>query len=270
MRWKRQGFTLIEMLVALTLLTIVVMVVFVSLSSVINSSDMIGDMAKTLRLRQVLQENLFSSFGTVYTDSACVVTEYQFLGESDEGMLGPADSVSFCTSQPMSGPYALPGVLKVVSYEVGEMEEDAGAGLDYEDRRESVMLTITERPLVLSSLDEEREMEDYEELGTTRQIPVRSFDVLYYDSESEEWVEDWDSVDVNRLPWAVWIRVDFPRTEDEYRGDLEAGIEFGETADLDLTIPLAAGMGVVDQFMDLNHMGTDLIEDADGIFRDDR
>ncbi len=274
---RRQGFTLIEMLVALTLLTILVMVVFVSLNSVISATEMMRDLSRELRFRQILQENLFTNFSTVYADSACVVTEYQFLGENGETMLGPADSVSFCTSQPMSGPYALPGIFKVVSYEVGEVEEDGGDGSlaydmdrDYLDRKPSVMLTITERPLVLSSLNEERDSGDYEALGTSRQVPVRSFDVLYYDIESEDWVEDWDSLETNRLPWAVWIRIDFPRSEAEYQGDLEAGIEFGETADLDVTIPLAAGMGVVDRFLDMNHLGTDLIDDPDGIFREQR
>lgn len=272
----RAGYTLIEMMVAITILVIVVTVVFISMSSIVNTTEATRAMQAELRQRQFLQENLFAHFQSVYADAACIEDEYQFFGESDESAYGPADTVSFCTSLPMSGAASLPGVLKVVTYQVQDMESGWGGWEDLvppEEIREGVMLTITEQPLI-AALGEDSfgESMDYagEESFATREVPLRSFDVQYYDGEAEEWVEEWDSMEQARLPWAVWIRADFQRSELEMEADLDRGIRFGETADLDLTIALPMGMGTVDQFIDLNHVGADTLMDPDGIFSESR
>jgi len=77
--------------------------------------------------------------------------------------------------------------------------------------------------------------------------------VLYFDGLSQEWKEDWDSLSEQRLPWAVWVRVNFPRSEEERAADNAAGVDLTETPDVDVMASIATGAGLEGPFLDFNH-----------------
>lgn len=256
------GFTIVELLVAISVLSMVVAIVYESFTSVLDSTELARDQAEQLRFRQYLWRNLTENLSSVYSDAACMSTEYQLLGTDKDGASGPADTLRFCTSMPMSGPQALPGVLKVVSYEVtSEYSEDEGATIgkaaidetaaDAEEK--PLMLIIREEPLILESAANDQSVEDVNMPVSVRRIPIASMDLQYYDGDADEWRTQWDSLEESRMPWAIQVRINFPRTEEELSADYQAGINPSEEPDLNMTIPLPSGRGVTDQFLDINH-----------------
>ncbi len=259
---RRGGFTIVELLVAISVLSVVVAIVYESFTSVIDSTELARDQAEQLRFRQFLWRHLTETLASVYSDPACMSTEYQFLGADEDGAYGPADTLRFCTSMPMSGPQALPGILKVISYEVtSDYSEDEGATIgkaaidqtaeDAEER--PLMLVIREEPLVLESAENDAEPEEVDLPVSVRKVPVASMDLQFYDGDTDEWRTEWDSVAEGRLPWAVQVRINFQHSEEELQANYQMGINPQDEPDLNLTIPLPSGVGVKDQFMDMNH-----------------
>jgi hypothetical protein len=154
----------------------------------------------------------------------------------------------------MMGGLALPGDLKEVRYEVlgvegrledFELEEDV-------DEDVGPQLRATETPLSVANLmaltgevdDPERRTnadEDSEYDAPTWTVPIRSFDVRYFDGA--EWVDEWDSEVVGRLPWSVHIKVNFARTEEQIEREEDERIDIEEDPDFEMVIALPAGIG---------------------------
>lgn len=271
LRQPRAGFTMIEVLVAITVLVIMVAIVYASFSSVTDTTLHARDAADELRFRQYVWRSFSENLAAVYTDAACAQQLYQFLGEDENGPLGPADRLRFVTSLPMPGSTALPGILKVITYEVVEPGESEGESMDglaideaYDDGIDEMMLQITEAPLVREEDDAEVDDDAMEDAQRVRQVPIASFDVLYYDFESEEWEDEWDSLDKKRLPWAVHVKVNLARSEDQLEAQFEAGVDPDEEPDLDMQFALPLGSGVTAQWTDYNHMTAESVQDADG------
>jgi len=266
------GFTVMELLVTILVLAIMVAIVHQGFTMVAFSTDIARENAEALRFRQFLWRNLTENLSAVYADPACLQPEYQFVGESKDGPFGPADSLRFCTSLPMSGAHALPGILRVVSYEVvepGAAEGDAMGRLaidvPVDQDAPLIHLVIREEPLVLESTDTEAKVDALLDSGIERRIPISSMNVLYYDGRNDEWVEDWDSTAEGVMPWAVRVQINFARSQDERLEELRAGISAEDEADLDISIAIPIGAGVVGPFMDLNRRrATTLVEDRTG------
>ena len=72
-------------------------------------------------------------------------------------------------------------------------------------------------------------------------MPVGSFDLAYFDGE--EWVDEWDSGELGRLPWCVRIRINYARTEDEIAADRDARMSAEDDPDYEVIIPIATGLG---------------------------
>jgi len=266
---------MLELLISVTILSIIVGIVYSSLVSVTDTAAAARDSNETLRFRQFLWRSFSENLAAVYSDPACEVAGYQLVGENESGPYGPADSLRFCTSLPLSGPGSLPGVMRVVSYRVEEASaEDAGAdtgGNFAIDKTEAAQdqglyLFVSEMPLVLEDQDFDPEMSDISQSGMEYQVPIASMDIMYYDAETEEWVEDWDSMAQARLPWAVHIMINFARSEEDVAADYQAGVNPEDSADLDMMIALPMGAGVVEPFLDLNHQreSSDSTEDLEG------
>ena len=263
------------MLVAVTILTILTTIVYVSFQSVTDTAEMARDEAHKLRFRQFLWRNFTTNLNSVHVDPACMRPEYQFLGEDEEGAYGAADTLRFCTSLTMGGPKAVPGVLKVVTYELVDEYETEGEGgmgelaIDEgpEDAQE-YFLVIREEALVLKGddLTSDEDFSEVDDQAIERKVPISTLNFQFYDPETEEWEDEWDSVEKNRLPWAIRVMVNFVRTKEEFDGDIRAGIDLAEEPDLDLTVTLPAGAGVVEQYIDPNHymeVESDLLDDVD-------
>jgi prepilin-type N-terminal cleavage/methylation domain-containing protein len=260
MTGRARGFTLLELLVAISVLTVIVGIVFATFASVTDTMAIARDNADRMGYRMALRRNLTENLGAVYADAAGKREEFQLAGTDESGSYGPADTLRFCTSLPMPGAYALPGVMKVVQYSmVSSSEVDASAtGYPGDDpERPGMALQITESPLAYEE-GIEGAVSGSDQLPLVQlAIPVASFDVLYFDGLSQEWKQDWDSLSEQRLPWAVWVRVNFPRSEEERAADSAAGVDLTETPDVEVMASIATGAGVEGPFLDFNHARLD-------------
>jgi len=273
---RRAGFTLIEILVAMTILTIIVAVVYASFSSVVFSVEDAQAESERVRSRQFLMRSLTANLaqategwspGAAFRTGTAPagegsdtpeidqgITRYPFLGTSEEGLNGPVDSMSFTTSAPLMGT-SLPGQLKVCTYTLEEKE--TGEERSIEERRTTV-LTITETPVVqtgagllagFSSAERLRESaetaaQDFGLEPRTWEIPVHAWDLAFYDGD--DWREDWDSQAEGRLPWMVRARIRFtPPDDGEFATELQLDPETDPDV-LELLFTIPAGAGVYD------------------------
>jgi len=256
MQPRTQGFTLIELMVAISILALSTTLVYEAFVSVTTTTELAREEAARLRERQYIGRSLSENFSAIYVDPACITPEYALLGEDGSGPAGPGDSISFCTTLPMPGAGGLPGQLRGVSYEVvGPDEVDADlptAGFSTDpgsDNYAPAYLLITESPVTLGSDEMDLDSDEDEALTRVRQVPITSMDILYYDNETEDWVDDWDSVEQQRLPWAIEVLITLARTE----GD-EAMLDANpDEPDIDMTFMLPLGAGATTQFIDPNH-----------------
>lgn len=268
----QSGFTLLELLVAMFVLVVLMTMVFLAFSSVTDTTVLARDEGERMRIQQYLWRSLSTNLSSIYADPGIVEPDYGLEGVTEDGPSGPADSLRFCTALPMSGARSLPGVLRVVTYEAlpeSELGEGTAiAGRTTIDAGEAtgvdrLMLVIREEPLVLAATDftGEAQVEDQDSQSVQEQsIPIRSFNVEFYDGESEEWVEEWDSVAEARMPWAIRVSINLERTQEDLEADYNAGIDPMESPDIQFVAPVQVGMGALTPFQDLNHQRTSDLE----------
>jgi len=254
---NRRGFTLLELLLSISILVVITAIVYASFASVVNTTTATRASIEEIRLRQFLTRSLERNFATVYSDTGYEDEAFRFVGISEDSVDGPQDSVRFCSSAPLIGGVALPGDLKEVRYEVladlssemeidlyGDDEEEEGQG---QGELESPTLQVSETPLLggnVQAVEEETSHfvadESYE--SPSWSVPVRSMDIEYF--TGVEWVEEWDSQEVGRMPWAAHVRINFARTEEQLELEKELGFDPDEDPDFELIIPIQVGMGV--------------------------
>lgn len=273
---SRAGFTLIEVMVAMTILVGLVAAVYISFVSVADTASLARSATEDLRIQQYLREHFTNHIGAIHAN---MTGEYALVGEDESGTFGEADTLSFTTTLPTSGAKSLPGIVKTVTYEIDDPSQSDGG--DFQtfaedvpegEEKASVMLYITEQPLVLGEDSDEEFFEEDEEGLWQREIPIRSLNFQYYDGAAEEWVDEWNSNDLGFLPWAIRVGVNLAKSEDQLRADLAEGVGTEENPDLDLTIVVPTGAGVISaDFVDPNHQRYS--ESADGgsdIFEEER
>ncbi|MGC8737112.1 MAG: PulJ/GspJ family protein [Candidatus Hydrogenedens sp.] len=250
---KANGFTLLELLIAFTIMSIIVIIVYLGLDSISKGTDLARLSAEKMRIQRFLVNHFFNSFNALYIDSSYSSSGYQFIGKNESGQYGPADSIRFCTSLPMPGPTALPGIRRVVTYSFEDTSPPEGLSGFATDiygisNNAPQFLTITESPLIL---DEESGgfSSDINSLPVNViKVPLASLDIYYYDPIKQDWVEEWDSLSVQQMPWAVHI---IANLFDEY-GDVNNASANGE-GDIDLVIVLPTTVGTVQPMDDPNH-----------------
>ncbi len=259
-----KGFTLLELLISLSILVVITAIVYASFSGVTRTIDATRTVTEEVRLRQFLGQSLRTNIATAYVDLSYTAEAFQFLGVNEDGIDGAKDSLRFISTASLIGGLTLPGDLKEVRYEVleprdSEMElswddddendeaADALTGLAAELRGRHARLRVTETPLLagnVQSLDEETgyftPAEGYE--SPHWDVPIRSFDVRYFDGE--QWVDEWDSLAVGRLPWALRVRVNFARTEAYLERERDKNYDELEDPEFEMIVTLPAGVGV--------------------------
>jgi len=257
---RNAGFTLIEIMVAMTILVILVGGLYVCFVSVADTAAIARSASEELRVKQFLWNHLRDQLGSVIpkTDG-----EYAFVGENESGSFGDADTLRFTTSLPMAGAKSLPGITKTVEYFIDDPSQGkTGAFRTFEDdaaeEQEGVTLFITEKPLVLLAGEEgdlfkNEELEGDDESLWQREVPIRSINFEYYDGATEEWVEEWNSDETGLLPWAVKVQINLAKSEDQLWAEAAAGADPGENFDLEMVAVLPAGAGVLAAFLDPNH-----------------
>lgn len=273
-RASNGGFTLIEIMVAITLLTIVLAIVYSTFSSVVFSIEEGQTAAQNVRTRQQLTRSFALniaqategwSAGAAYrgeeTDSEtnngrtfiykAPVIRYWFSGIDGSVEGGPADSLSFVSTASIAGASSLPGQVKLVTYELvsgAEIEESTQTSRPLG----SMNLVVKELPIVVGvetgggpnsiSSSPDQFIRNAEAVGiepVTWNFPVQSLDIRYYDGKN--WQDKWDAEDKGHLPWSVEILINFP-SEDEF----EPRRSDDEDADLRLIFTIPVGLGMND------------------------
>ena len=249
----RHGFTLLELLVSVTILAVVAGMVYGALQSATTSVAIASEVTEELRVRQFLSSQFQDVLSTAYMDPAGGREAFQFVGEESGGAFGPADSLRFVSTEPLTGSRSLPGVLKVVTIEAGtdEAAEQLSGLAGEEEARQHITLMYQEAPLVLEGEDDfaagfQFDEEDY----ASWRVPVQTFDVAFYDGE--EWVETWDTLSERMMPWAVRLRINFAKDEEAMDEDAAAGIDRNEFPDYEAVMPMPLGKGALTQFVPLN------------------
>jgi len=178
----------------------------------------------------------------------------------EKGSGGAQDTLEFCSSAPTLGALSPPGALKRVVYTVGDADEndlfsrDEEQPENQENFENAEKLTASEQiisgisiqqtdDLFGDSISEESVSELLDSESSNWSVPVSAFDVSVYDGA--QWVEEWDSMAVGRLPWCVRIRVNYARTDDEKRADSDAGIDAAKDVDFETVVPLHGGQGII-------------------------
>ncbi|NLN94417.1 MAG: type II secretion system protein [Candidatus Hydrogenedens sp.] len=252
----KSGFTLLELLIAMTVLVAIVGIVYSSFSSVTMTMGLARVDAERLRFRQILWRSFSQNLQSVYVDAACLQPEYGFIGENKDSGFGPADTLRFVSALPMPGAGALPGIYRVVSYTVtnrAETDSAIAASLPLESENSNILL-IREEPFQLESQGFFHDAQGVTGDVFEQAVPVASMDVQYFDSGSNEWVDDWDSSEERRLPGGVWIKVNFARSDEDRHADYAAGIDLNEHPDFEFMMSFPLGRNVEYPFPDFNHL----------------
>jgi len=226
--------------------------------AVTNTSEAARVSAVEQRERLHLVRVLEEAFGTAYRRVSFESAEeaLAFVGVNEQGPNGPADSVSFLSTAPITAGGGLPGDIKEVKIFIGprpkpesELAEQDQLAPQDEEQTGDLYLLVEELPLLagaVTEFDEESgELEpggDYE-VKPLPAIQVASLDIAYYDGE--EWQEEWNSAETGLLPWAVRIRINYPKSDEEKRADLDAEYDPEEDADFQTVIPVPAGIGMI-------------------------
>lgn len=270
---NRRGFTLLELMVAISILAVIVTIIYTSFDTIVRASEVARAVAEKTRLRQFLLKSLDAVIPAVHADAPLLIQSYQFLGEDEAGPAGPGDRLQFCAAAPLLGGRALPGAAKLITLELVDqnaLEGGAVTGVQTEitwSDTPDIALQYTEEPLTVEMnlggedmiSEEKMEQEDY----ASWSVPVATFDVAYFDGE--EWRDSWDSMNEGLLPWALRIRINFLKTEQEADAESAAGINALEEPDFEMTYVLPLGAGASDTFIDPNpavseQMNGDLFE----------
>ena len=253
------GFTLIEVLFAITLVAVVAAIVYESFAAVTDATGEARLSAEEMRIREFLTKSFSNSFSTVCVDPAYYNEQYYFVGIGGSGGGSSMASVEFSSSAPLMGGMAPPGFCKRVHYGVAspgssmtlgkgdtaEVEGLARSTLTFEATETLVSMTAV-RPDESGFSKSMKADEAAAAFGLDAEspawtAPVAALDFSYFDGE--KWVEEWDSSEMLRMPWCVRIRLNFARTEQEAdNGNNSASVT--EDPDFEMYIPIPIGMGV--------------------------
>jgi type II secretion system protein J len=219
--------TLIEVLVSLSIGSIVIAAVFGVLASAQHAREQGETRSDLFQATRVALDQIERDLRVaVYRSSD---TNFDFTGVSDEMNGLPADQLSFAAASGSHGASLLPtGDLVRVSYSIADPRETSRRGFV----REALSI-----PLPASvSLEQE-------ELATREYCPSAvGLDIVYYDPEAQNWVEDWQQR--TSLPSAVKVTLYVvpPVRDEESEPDLTDMRLFSTTVCLMLAgAPLGTG-----------------------------
>lgn len=267
---RRAGFTLLELLLAVTVLAMIMTIVYTAFASVVEGVETTRAKAAEMRVRQFLAHQFARNLTGAYIDPVRAADGLYYMeGLNEEGNGGPKDSLTFYSTATIMGAGAFPGDMKLVTIEVLDEESEDDFSLDRSERPADApalsdtagaprMLQVVETPFSSPEIAPEGATSGLGPAGSTPEeaselveapswtVPIQSLDIQYFDGE--QWVEEWNSYDYQRLPWCIRIAINFPKTEEQLRLDEEAGFDPIEDPDFEMDIPLAAaGIGLLTQ-----------------------
>lgn len=258
---RQRGFTLLELLLAIAILAMITSIVYAVFASVVNANEMTRAEAEAVRLRQFLERSFERNFSTVYTDEDYADQAYALIGVDEDGFDGPQDTIRFTASSPVNGGLAFPGDVKEVRYEFIDAEsedfdlqwmderrareEEGGEQAEQDEEEPQDRLQVVETPLLAGDVQAVSETsgnfvtpETYESPSWT--VPVRTFDVQYFDGT--DWVKEWDSTQLGRMPWSVRVRINFAKTEEQLEKE-DNKYDINDDPDFEMIVPVPIGIG---------------------------
>lgn len=253
------GFTLLEILIAISVLVVVVGIVYECLEAVTNATETARLQETELRARDFLLRNFSSSLSSLFVDPGFQNSQCQLIGKKGTNGI---DSLEFCSSAPLMGGASEPGLLKRVTY--GEAEDGAAEGQGafaaenggrpsrLFEARERLIREPSELVVLASSGALERQLrsvmssDDLIEppggVTPTWTLPVEAVSFLYFDGQ--DWLEEWDSMGMMRLPWCIRIRVNFARPPDEEADGGPRALTVEDEGDFQMYVPIPLASGV--------------------------
>ena len=260
------GFTLVEVLFAMTLVAVVTAIVYESFAAVTDATSEARAAEEELRIREFLSKNFYNAFSSVTVDQPYFDENYYFIAKGSSGG-GSSESVDFASSAPLTGGIAPPGFCKRVHFGIASPgssmtlgKGDGSPGLSsstltFEATETLIPMTAAhpEESSFSQSIKKDKVAAAFglEEASPQWTAPIAALDLSYYDGE--KWVEEWDSSQELRMPWCVRIRLNFARTEQEAENSGD-GSSIGEDPDFEMYIPIPIGMGVwtpADQWLEM-------------------
>lgn len=181
---KRQGFTLVEVLVALTILTMVLSIIFAAMSLGIRSWEKGSNIEETAQDLRALSTRLSNEIGSMYPYIIYIngAKTYVFQGERER--------LGFVTTNENSMPDLPRGGAKWVNY---FLDRDNG-------------LVVREKILPDSSVMEDKDGRLTEVEPSVQQIGFQFLD-------NSIWNDSWDANDKKGLPEAVRVNLTFDKGE---------------------------------------------------------
>ena len=166
---RAHGFTLLEILIAVSILSIITLTLSVSFSTVLNSVERVDKDQTLLRIADFLVTHLEDSISGAYLPAVGPVgTGVEFIGKNVEDMDGrPLDFLTFYTTAARMGGGALPGDTKRVTYAL--VEGDDG----------QYVFTVREKPRLLQPMTGDGG--DRPPNEATWAVPMASLDFKYFD-----------------------------------------------------------------------------------------
>ena len=199
-RWSHTvGFTLIEVLIAASILSIVAVILYGSFSTVLNSVERVRNEQELLRIADSLVTHFEKNISGAYLPPRSVAPQdaSSFVGYDQDIGGRAADTLTFVTTAARMAGGALPGDTKQVTYALEEVDTDI------------YLFTVYERPRLLLARSGLQQSTDSP--AASWSVPMASLDFKY--SDGAQLYDLWNSAEMGRLPSAVYIEARFVTEE---------------------------------------------------------
>jgi prepilin-type N-terminal cleavage/methylation domain-containing protein len=205
MCWKRsKGFTLLELLIALGILSLVLAILYKSFAAMIDTTEKVEEETEIYRMARLALTIMTDELRSAYWNKDQSST---FFTGTDEQRLGqPADSLRFTAlSRHRYGEETEGPELAALRYglETAPFEEREEPRLVLLHEEETNLLSLSADSLQLTELGE---MVWGLNLRYMEQKPSAS---SFFEGAEGGWVDSWDAGEKKKLPWAVEIRLIF-------------------------------------------------------------
>ncbi|MGQ0812503.1 MAG: type II secretion system protein GspJ [Nitrospiraceae bacterium] len=183
------GFTLIEVLLAVAILGTIATLLFVSLSSSLNTMDTVREHAARDEVARTCLRLLAEELANGYAHASS-----PWMGQDGQLSGYAADTVAF---------------LSISQFPVIEQARESDMTRVLYTRDGNRLIRLARRNLY-ETTDDSLEQQELA-------VDVEAFNLRYYDSLAKVWVDEWDGRTRKTQPGAVLIEITFRRTDSEPR-----------------------------------------------------
>lgn len=214
------GFTLIEILVAVTILTMIFAIIFGTFFYMIQNTESQEERAQIYQRASFILNNISQNVACAYipflgkpvseesntseiTDTSEEDEQPVFLGASSEDETEAVDSLTLFTTNPRFAAPTLAGETASVTYSIAEEDDDTNASASVKDKNNPVILSCTVTPVITGTAAEE---------GSSQwNMNIKSLTLEYFDGS--EWMSEWSYEEQNALPAAVKVALEIADSE---------------------------------------------------------